>query len=87
MPALDSIQSVRDSLWEVLRKRILVVDEQPILTRMFTFHSNVDCFLLLQFLGILPELFSTRGTQPRDCNRRCVAKVLRFFRLLIPVSI
>ena len=56
--------------------------EQPTLSRMFTFHPHVECFLLLHFLGILPVLLSTRGTNPRERNRRRVAKVLGFY----PVS-
>ena len=63
-------ESVRDELLRMLRKRILVVDEKPTLTRMFTFAGHIECVLLLRILGLLPDLIKMRGTQPRLRSRR-----------------
>ena len=38
------LEDVRFALFHILRKRLLVVDEQPTLTRMFTFQTHVECF-------------------------------------------
>ena len=76
----DRLLGVRSSLLEILRRRILVVDEHPTLTRMWTFQTHVDCFLLLHFLGCEGALVKFRGVQPRQRNRRRVDKVLAFFR-------
>ena len=73
-------EDVCDRLLDILRQRILVVDEQPTLTRMFTFREHVDCCLLLCFLGFLADVVKLRGTMPRGRSRKRVAKVLEFFR-------
>ena len=57
----DRLFGVRSSLLEILRRRILVVDEHPTLTRMWTFQTHVDCFLLLHFLGCEGALVKFRG--------------------------
>jgi len=74
------MEGVRASLLELLRKRVLVVDEQPTLSRMFTFQTHLECFLLLDFLGCAPELVKLRGAQPRERSRKRVVKVLAFLR-------
>ena len=74
------LEAVRDDLLRVLRKRILIVDERPTLTRMFTFTEHMNCFLLLQLMGLLPNLIKMRGTQPRERNRKRVDKVLAFMQ-------
>ena len=56
-------------LFELLRKRVLVVDEQPTLTRMFTFSPHLHCFLRLQFLGCLLQLINSRGSERQEHNR------------------
>ena len=48
-------------LVDLLRQRILVVHEQPTLTRTFNFAGHFECLLLLQFLGIALELLPRRG--------------------------
>ena len=73
-------EEVRDGLLELLRQRILVVDENPTHSRMFTFAAHVDCFLLVMFLGIFPSIVKLRGTKPRERNRKRVDKVLGFFK-------
>ena len=72
------LEDVRFALSHILRKRLLVVDEQPTLTRMFTFQTHVECFLLLHFLGCIDSLAQLRGVQPRERNRKRVSKVLAF---------
>jgi len=72
------LEEIRDSLFQVLRQRILVVDEQPTVTRMFTFTKHMECLLLLRFLNCAPELVKMRGTQPRLRSRKRVEKVLAF---------
>ena len=53
--AKDS-DGIRAELLEVLRKYLLVVDEHPTLTRMFTFRVLVDRCLLFSFLGIVKDV-------------------------------
>ena len=67
--SLARLQSVQSRLCEVLRHRILVVDEHPTLSRMFTFQKHVECFLLLHLLGILPKLVKFRAAQPREKSK------------------
>jgi len=50
------LERAQARLFDILRKRILVVDEHPTLSRMFTFHPHVECLLLLVFLGCLPDI-------------------------------
>jgi len=50
------MQEVRDELLRVLRKRLLVVDESPTLTRMFTFAGHIDGLLLMSFLECFNDL-------------------------------
>ena len=76
----DRLLGVQTSLREILRRRILVVDEQPTLSRMWTFQNHVACFLLLHFLGCIGALVKFRGVQPRPRSRKRVDKVLAFFR-------
>ena len=73
-----TLDQVRSQLVEVLRSRVLVVDEQPTLTRMFTFQCHVECLLLLVLLGIAPELLQARGYIPRERARKRLAKVFHF---------
>ena len=74
-------EEIRDGLLELLRSRILVVDEHPTYSRMFTFAVHVDCMLLLMFLGIFSSIVRLRGTKPKERNRKRVDKVLGFFKL------
>ena len=70
--------AVHQRLAEVLRSRLLVVDEHPTLTRMFTFTPHVDALLLVCFLGIAEDLFRVQGVEPRPENQTRLVKVLRF---------
>jgi len=70
----ERMVEVRDSLLELLRKRILVVDEQPTLTRMFTFQKHIECFLLMDFLGCSEQLVKLRR-KPNERNGKRSAKV------------
>ena len=80
-PGHTTLQSAKDALARILRSRILVVDEQPTLSRMFTFHPHLNCLLLLQLLGITPDLLQPRTTKPRDRNQKRKTKVLAFLGL------
>ena len=64
-----SLQDVQQSVLKILWDRILVVDEHPTLTRMFTFAPHVECLLLLHFL---PALLKLRGTEPQVKNQKRV---------------
>ena len=60
--ALDSAsQLVRSKLGDILRKRLLVVDEHPTLTRMFTFAQHFDGLLLWHFLGLDPQILQCKN--------------------------
>lgn len=74
------MEDIRDGLLQLLRKRLLVVDEQPTLTRMFTFTVHVQSLLLMHFLGGLDILVKLRGMQMREKSRTRVAKVQSFMR-------
>ena len=76
--APDRMVELRDNLLRLLRKRILVVDEQPTMTRMFTFTKHMECLLLLHFLGCTRDMVKMRGTEPRTRSRKRVEKVLTF---------
>ena len=77
--SVDPLSQVRDGLLLLLRRRVLVVDEKPTLSRMFTFKGHLDCCLLLHFLDIVQALFRLRGN-PRAQSQRRLAKVQSFFR-------
>lgn len=76
----EQLQNCRDELLQLLRRRLLVADEQPTLTRMFTFVGHVEAFLLLDFLGCWAELLQSRGKSQRERSRKRVVKVLAFAR-------
>ena len=60
--ALDSAsQLVRSKLGDILRKRLLVVDEHPTLTRMFTFAQHFDGLLLWHILGLEPQILQCKN--------------------------
>ena len=64
--------TAQEALLQLLRRRILVVDEHPTLTRMWTFTSHVDGLLLLHFLNCSEELLTLRRRarlQPRSAKR------------------
>jgi len=77
-PVYTSLQDVQQSVLKILRDRILVVDEHPTLTRMFTCAPHVECLLLLHFLGLLPTPLKFRGTEPQAKNQKRVTKVSSF---------
>ena len=72
-------QSVRGKLLEILRRRLLVVDESPTLSRFFTFKTHVEGLLLLQFLGVWTSVLRCSNVTPREKNRRRLANVHAFF--------
>ena len=76
---IERLEEVRDGLYELLRKRLLCVDEHPTLSRMFTFTTHLEAFLLMHLLGCVPGLVKLRGVKPRDRARKRVTKVLAFF--------
>ena len=67
-------------LLELLRRRLLVVDEHPTLSRMFTFQPHVDALLLMLFLDCFDDLVKLRGINPRERNRNRVTKVRAFLK-------
>jgi len=73
----DRLVAVRASLFEILRRRLLVVDEKPTLSRMWTFQAHLDCLLLLHFLGCAHDLVKVRGSV-RERTLKRVSKVLAF---------
>ena len=73
--ALDLAQA---RLLELLRRRLLVVDEHPTLSRMCTFQPHVDALLLILFLDCFADLVKLRGINPRERNRNRVAKLDAF---------
>ena len=76
---IERLEEVRDGLYELLRKRLLCVDEHPTLSRMFTFTIHLEAFLLMHFLGCVQGLVKLRGAKPRDRALKRVTKVLTFF--------
>jgi len=77
--AEEELDEAKCKALEILRRRLLVCDEHPTLTRMFTFAPHVEGFLLLHFLGCVEDLVKWRGTQARDKSRKRVQRVLAFF--------
>jgi len=70
-----TLAASRESLFQLLRRRILVVDEHPTLTRMFTFAGHVHTLLLLELLGLSDEVFQVHSVQPREYSSKRLAKV------------
>jgi hypothetical protein len=52
-------QLVRSQLLEVLRRRVLVVDESPTLTRMLMFVEHVKSLLLWHFLKLPAKIWKS----------------------------
>ena len=73
--------SVRALLLEVLRRRLLVADEHPTLTRFFTFRLHIQALLLLSFLGIAPDVLSLSTTKPLEKTSKRLRSVLAFLAL------
>ena len=71
-------QSIREKLLELLRRRLLVVDESPTLTRMFTFVGHVHGLLLLWFLGLARDVLRCQNVTPREKNKHRLTNVLGF---------
>ena len=82
-PALDgSAQAgVRGVLLEVLRSRLLLVDERPTLTRFFTFRVHIQALLLLSMLGIASETFRLSTVKPLEKTSQRLRSVLAFLSL------
>ena len=74
------MEDIRDGLLQLLRKRLLVVDEHPTLSRMFTFVKHLQCLLLMHFMGCFDIMVKLRGSQPRDKSRKRVQKVHAFLK-------
>ena len=51
---------------EILRKRLLVVDEAPTLTRMFTFVEHVKSLLLWHFLKFPAKIWKSNQARARE---------------------
>ena len=74
------MEDIRDGLLQLLRKRLLVVDEHPTLSRMFTFVKHLQCLLLMHFMGSFDILVKLRGSQPREKSSKRVQKVHAFLK-------
>ena len=74
----ERLAAIRVQLVEVLRKRLLMVDEQPTLTRMFTFEGHLAGMLLLFFLNCGAALLKPRTQNPIQRTQKRVEKVLAF---------
>ena len=57
---------VRGALVELLRHHLLVVDEHPTYTRMFTFNGNLNKLLLFAVLGISRSVLRFVAVAPRE---------------------
>ena len=68
----------RATLVEALRRRLLVVDEHPTLTRFFTFRVHVDGLLLISFLGIARPVFNIGEVKPLLKTSKRLLSVLTF---------
>ena len=78
--APDAGSEVRGRLRKILQRRLLVVDEHPTLSRMFTFRPHVDALLLLVFLGRFGDIFKVSSKQPRPRSKARLQAVGAFFR-------
>ena len=78
MAAVGELAAAQFRLLELLRRRLLVVDEHPTLSRMFTFRPHVDALLLMLFLGCFADLVKLRSANPRERSKARVAKVAAF---------
>ena len=72
---------VRGVLLEILRRRLLVVDEHPTLSRFFTFLTHVQALLLLSFLGIASDMLSLSTVKPLEKSSSRLRSVLAFLSL------
>jgi len=72
-----TLAAAREQLFHLLRQRVLVVDEHPTLTRMFTFAGHVHGMLLLTFLD-LGDLVKVVRVQPRERSQKRIASVRAF---------
>ena len=77
-PVAGHMQSVRDGVQRILRRRLLVVDEKPTLTRMFTFSGHVHGLLLIDLLECADSLVQLRGNKAQDKGRTRMMKVRAF---------
>ena len=59
-------QLVRSQLLEMLRRRFLVVDESPTLTRMFTFVEHLKSLLLWHFLKLPTKIWKHNQARLRE---------------------
>ena len=73
-------EAARGRLGDLLRKKLLQVDEHPTLSRMFTFRGHVDTLLLFVLLGKQEDVLRVQAVQPRERNRNRLRKVLAFLR-------
>ena len=73
-----SLPAVRRRLLELLRRRLLVADEHPTLSRFFTFREHVDGLLLIVFLGIGKKMFVFGSVRPVDKTSKRMRSVLAF---------
>ena len=76
--AAAALALAQSRLLEVLRRRLLVVDEHPTLSRMFTFQPSVDAFLLISFLDCFADLVKLRSSNPRARSQKRLVKVKAF---------
>lgn len=64
-----TLDAARALMFKSLQKHCILVDEAPVITRMFTFADC--CFALLRFrlLGLPASVFSTAGSTPAKANQ------------------
>ena len=72
---------VRDRLLEFLRRTLLVVDEHPTLSRMFTFSQHVQRLLLLSLIGVCDKVFKLGTVSPQERNKKRLTRVKAFLSL------
>jgi hypothetical protein len=77
-PLYSSLEEAQDALLQLLKRRLLSVDEHPTVTRMLTFKPHAECLLLMDFLRFIDDVVKLRPLQPREQNSRRISKVLAF---------
>ena len=66
--------------FDVLCKRILVVEERPVVTRFFLFTSCVNTLLAMDLMKLLPDIWmQVHGVRPQEDNAKRLHRIRCFF--------
>ena len=72
----ESRRAARGAHVEVLRRRLLLVDEHRTLSRLFAFKDHMDCSLLLDFLGVASDVLTLNTVKPLQKYTKRLQSVL-----------